>query len=255
MLDSAWSLGEQLGFRREAFDAALAPRLSAGVDAEGLVLAAGCLAGLPAALAVLDREVLPGVRATLLRRAEAAMVDDVLQQTRLKLLLGASPGLAQYAGRGPLQAFVRTVAVRLLNLEVAARPAGSQEALETLADAAELDGGLLRADQQQHFKDAFRVAAAALTPRQRSLLRLNLVDGLSIDEIAPVYGAHRSSAARWLADAKEALAKETRRQLASRLQLEGEALESLLRSVQHRFDLSLQSALREVSVGGSKGVP
>ena len=49
---------------------------------------------------------------------------------------------------------------------------------------------------------------------------------------------------RPLRDAQE-LAKLTRREVASRLRLEGEALASLLRSVPNRFDLSLQSALRE----------
>lgn len=247
MLDSAWPLAERFGFTRGAFDAALGQRLEvAGVDVEGLVLAAACVARLDAALAALDRDVLPDVRKVLLRRAEGAVVDDVLQQTRFKLVLASPPGLSQYAGRGPLAGFVRTVAVHLLtNLEVATKPSESDERLATLPGAAEVEAGLLRADQQQHFKAAFQAAVGELTVRQRSLLRLNLVEGLSIDEIAPMFGAHRSSAARWLVEAKELLAKLTRAELASRLGLEGEALESLLTSVQNRFDLSLQSALKE----------
>ena len=247
VLTSAWPLAEKLGFTREAFAAALGHRLEVdGVDVEGLVLAAACAAGLAPALAELDRSVLPDVRKVLLRRADGAVVDDVLQQTRLKLVLGNPPGFLQYAGRGPLAGFVRTVAVHLLaNLEAATKPMESDERLATLPAAAEVEAGLLRADQQQHFKEAFRAAVGALTVRQRSLLRLNLVEGLSIDEIAPMFGAHRSSAARWLVEAKESLAKSTRQQLASRLQLDGDALESLLTSVQNRFDLSLQSALLE----------
>ena len=245
VLASAWPLAEQFGLTREAFEAALGERVKTeGGDVEGLVLAAACAAGLAPALAALDRDVLPDVRKALLRRADAALVEDVLQQTRVKLVLGTPPGFTQYAGRGPLRGFVRTVAVHLLaNLEAAKKPMDSDERLAMLPGAAEVEAGLLRADQQQHFKEAFAAAVAGLTVRQRSLLRLNLVEGLSIDEIAPMFGAHRSSAARWLSEAKDSLAKLTRQELASRLRLEGEALESLLRSVQNRFDLSLQSAL------------
>ena len=36
-------------------------------------------------------------------------------------------------------------------------------------------------DQQQQFRQVFREAVQALTARERSLLRLSLLDGLSID--------------------------------------------------------------------------
>lgn len=247
-LDSVWPLAARLGFSRAGFEAALEPLLVEGetLELEGLTLAAACLARLAPALRELDEALLPDVRATLLRRAGAAQVDDVLQQTRVKLLLAERPALSQYRGRGPLQGFVRTVAVNLLaNVLERTRPTEGDEALATLPDTAELEAGVLRADQQQHFKEAFRAAVASLTPRQRALLRLSLVDGLTLDEIAPIHGMHRSSVARWLAEARERLAEQTRLELGSRLCLEGEALESLLRSVQARFDLSLMSALRE----------
>lgn len=137
----------------------------------------------------------------------------------------------------------------LANHEAAEKPAESDDVLATLPDTAELEAGLLRADQQQHFRDAFREAVAQLTARQRALLRLSLLDALSIDEIAPLYAVNRSSIARWLAEAREALAQTTRAELKTRLKLEGEALEQLLRSVQNGFELSLTSALK-VSVKG-----
>ena len=217
------------------------------MDLEGLTLAAACLAQLPLALRELDERLLPQVRAALRRRAQDWVVDDVLQQARVKLVLATPPALAQYRGRGPLQAYVRAVAVHLLaNLEASSKSSPSEdEELASLPDTAEVEAGLVRLDQQQHFKEAFAQAVAQLSPKQRALLRLNLLDALSIDEIAPLYGAHRSSIARWLAEAREELADHTRAQLALKLRLEGEALESLLRSVQQQFDLSLMSALRQ----------
>jgi DNA-directed RNA polymerase specialized sigma24 family protein len=40
---------------------------------------------------------------------------------------------------------------------------------------------------------------AALSPRERALLKLNLVDGASIDELAPLSQVSRATVARWLA--------------------------------------------------------
>ncbi len=224
--------------------------MSSPLDTEGLALAAQCVRQEPAALKVLDGQLLPDVRGTLLKRAPSAVVDDVMQKTRVRLLLETPPALSRYAGKGPLLGFLRTVALHLLaNHEAAEKPAESDDALATMPDTAEFEAGLLRADQQQHFRDAFREAVAKLTTRQRALLRLSLLDELSIDEIAPLYAVNRSSIARWLAEARDALAQTTRTELRTRLKLEGEALEHLLRSVQNRFDLSLASALK---VSGGK---
>ncbi|MBX7116459.1 MAG: sigma-70 family RNA polymerase sigma factor [Myxococcaceae bacterium] len=215
------------------------------LDTEGLALAADCVRQVPSALRVLDEQLLPDVRRTLLKRAPAVLIDDVMQKTRVRLLLGDSPALSRYAGKGPLLGFLRTVALNLLaHHEAAEKPVESEDVLATLPDTAEMEAGLLRADQQQHFRDAFREAVAKLTARQRALLRLSLLDELSIDEIAPLYAVNRSSIARWLAEARETLAQTTRAELKTRLKLEGEALEHLLRSVQNRFDLSLASALK-----------
>jgi RNA polymerase sigma-70 factor (ECF subfamily) len=247
-LDTVKTLARQLGLSDERLEALVGPRLGSGdpLDLEGLTLAAACAEQLPRALEVLDDEVLPQVRATLLRRASAAIADDVLQQTRVKLLLSSPPALTQYAGRGPLVGYVRTVAARALsNLESSQKDHESDDALAAIPATAELEAGLIREDQQAHFKAAFREAVAQLSSRQRSLLRLSLLDALSIDELAPVYGVGRSTVARWLAEARDSLADATRDALEARLGLDKEALESLLRSVQHRFDLSLRSALKD----------
>ena len=79
--------------------------------------------------------------------------------------------------------------------------------------------------------------------RERSLLRMSLIDGLSIDEIAPMYQVHRATVARWLEAARERLAAVTRSRLAQALKLEPDAVDSLLASVQNGFDLSLSQAL------------
>ncbi|MFY0530568.1 sigma factor-like helix-turn-helix DNA-binding protein [Archangium gephyra] len=75
--------------------------------------------------------------------------------------------------------------------------------------------------------------------RERALLRLHHIHGLTMDRLATMYGEPRSSIARRVMQARERLLKLTRGELASRLKLEGSELESLLGLVRSRLDLSL----------------
>ncbi len=114
--------------------APLAAQLEA-IDAGGLYLAAACLRGVPAAIEAFEREVLPSARRALAGRADAAVVDEILQRVRARLLteIHGAPRLAIYGGRGPIGGFVRTVAVHLLSDdEAAARPTEDDDALAGL---------------------------------------------------------------------------------------------------------------------------
>lgn len=242
--EEVW-LGHLAGRLREG--APLVAQLEA-IDAGGLYLAAACLRGVPAAIEAFEREVLPSAKRALLGRADAVVVDEILQRVRARLLteLHGAPRLAIYGGRGPIGGFVRTVAVHLLSDdEAASRPTEDDDALAALPEAADVEAGLCRLDQQAQFREAFREALATLSPRDRALLRLSLLDGLSIDDLAPMYGAHRATVARWLTAARELLAARTRQALATRLGLRPADLESLLGGVLSRFDLSLSRLMRE----------
>jgi RNA polymerase sigma-70 factor, ECF subfamily len=226
------------------------PRASwAEADLEGLVLARACLAGDAAALNMLDRELLPPVAAALRRRASADDVDEAMQVLRTRLLVGTppeAPKLAKFSGRGPLGAFLRIAASNVLsNLRPLVVPVSAEDELAALPDAADVESRLSSGDQQRQFRAAFREAVQSLTSRERALLRLSLLDGLSIDEVAPMYGAHRATVARWLTAAKERLAAITRAKLSTALQLPEDDVERLLTSVQNGFELSLSRALRE----------
>jgi len=213
---------------------------------EELLLAEACLVHDPAALSELDALLESVVRS--LRQRSASEQDELCQQLRIRLLVpthGAEAKLKLYAGRGSLRGFVRVVALNLANREHADRLQASDGALAALPELSAWESSVVRLDQQVQFRVAFQRAVAALTVRQRSLLRLNLLEGLSIDELALLYGSHRSSAARWLSEAKQALEAETRRRVAEALKLEPEEVERLLTSAQQGFQLSLDRALRE----------
>ncbi|MER2562378.1 MAG: sigma-70 family RNA polymerase sigma factor [Myxococcaceae bacterium] len=235
--------------RATGLPAAVWPEL----DLEGLLLAHACLKNDVAALRLLDAELLPPVAAALRRRASADDVDEAMQVLRARLLVGTEPKLAKYSGRGPLGAFLRIAASNVLsNLRPVVANVNADDELAAVPDASDLESKLARRDQQQRFRQVFREAVQSLTARERSLLRLSLLDGLSIDELAPMYGAHRASVARWLAAAKERLSAITRSKLSVALQLPEDDVERLLTSVQNGFELSLSRALRESGNSASK---
>src|SRR5438270_9295935 len=88
----------------------------ASLHASDLWLAHGCAIRHDVAIRAFDREVLAHVGALLARlQPTPQLVDDVRQQLSHKLLVaapGAQPRIAEYAGRGPLAAWVRVAASR-----------------------------------------------------------------------------------------------------------------------------------------------
>jgi RNA polymerase sigma-70 factor (ECF subfamily) len=216
------------------------------LHAADLYLACACAGGEPQSLVLFERHVLQKVPARL-GQLPASTLDDVLQVLRQRLLLGVGgtpPKIADYSGRGPLGGWVRIVAARIASelshqngrQELFSEP---PEVLERMLAPDDPERDVLRADSRQALSESLRVALTALSERERALLRLHHLHGLTMDRLATMYGEPRSSVARHVAQARERLLKLTRRELAARLKLEGRELESLLGLVQSRLDLSL----------------
>ncbi|WNG32305.1 sigma-70 family RNA polymerase sigma factor [Archangium violaceum] len=216
-----------------------------------LFLACACVQGDAAAHAALEAHFLPKVAAAVARVSPGAdAASEVCQVLREKLLTpepGRPPRLADYQGQGPLAAWLRAAAVRTaLNLRRSSqRQARAEE--EALADATvpgdhpELE--LLRQRHRTDFQAALAEALAALPSRERTVLRLHLVEGLSLERIGTVYRTHKSTVSRWLARAREEVLAGTRSRLAERLRLSDGELHSLLRDVPGQLDQSLSSLL------------
>ncbi len=173
-----------------------------------LYLAVACQHGVDAAVRAFDAEYLGEVPRLLRRLPEGeGLADDAAQAVRERLLVGDAqrgPRIAEYAGHGGLAGWVRVTVVRVaLNLRRARTVVLARDDGE-LERAAEGDAALdvVRARYREPFVAALRAAVAGLDARGRTLLRLHYVDGLGIDRIAPLFGVHRSSIARWLTDAR-----------------------------------------------------
>ncbi|PCC74059.1 RNA polymerase sigma-70 factor, ECF subfamily [Nannocystis exedens] len=248
------------------FVAALAPRLAADRPVEAalaelctgdLYLACACVDGDPRALAQFDRLLVPIVERAAGRRGATTSQQTELQQIVRERLLMPRPSapeesharIAEYSGRGSLRAWIRVVATRE-TLRLLGRPQrevpGDDEAIAALMPA---DAGPevehLKQRYREAFKLAFREAVAALTDRERVLLRQHALDGLSIDRLADFYKVHRSTTARWVEGARRAVLEQTRRALGRRLHVAAAELDSIMRLIDSRLDITLPTLLRE----------
>lgn len=209
------------------------------IHAADLFLACACAAGAPGAVVELRDRFVAKSRAAVAQVDPAPQfVEDALAQLLAKLAVaeGASPPrISEYAGRGPLLYFVRTAAsFTAVDL---ARAGGRPHAPLDEAALAEASGvsaelEALRQEHGQKFQLAFDAAVQSLHPRDRTLLRMHFLEGLGVDALGTFYRVHRSTAARWILLAREALWDATRRELAERLRLRPSQLESLLRTLQ-----------------------
>lgn len=216
-----------------------------------LWLAAGCAAGHRVALAELER-ILGSLRPTLGRMgASDAQIDDLLQIHRTRLLSGSEdrpPRIRGYRGRGDLRSWLKVAlvrdAVRALRRED--HVSQQDDEVDRLMDP---QGDPELQAMKDLYRDRFRVAfgnaLGQLTPRDRNVLRYHLIDELSIDEIGAIYRAHRATAARWLVKIREALYERTCAELVRTLALAPGELDSVLRLIRSRLDVSIARGLAE----------
>jgi RNA polymerase sigma-70 factor (ECF subfamily) len=225
-------------------------RLGPGVAQLDVLFAALTLSGHAAAQADFDALVRAEVRRAVTPiDASPSFLDEVVQLVLTRLLVGPTPRLAEYSGQGALAAWLRAVAVRLaLN---ARRPGGREEAVSAVPDQPLADPdpelALLRRRYQDQFKRAFEVAVQALTSRERTLLRLTTLDGLTLAQVGPMYGKDASTISRWLATARATLLERTRDALGAELQLSGSQLDSVMRAADSELNVSILRLLQSSS--------
>jgi RNA polymerase sigma-70 factor (ECF subfamily) len=241
------------------FAAELARRLGAGATPELVAklrvdhvhLAIACAAGDPAAIRILEADFLVEVDASARRlRARPDQADEVKGHLR-KILFVEEPGraaaLRDFSGRGDLRSYLRVIATRELvrvidggKREVAI---GEDSFLDRLSPVSDPELGYLRESYRPEVDAAIRAALAGLPEPSRALLRYSVIDGWTVDRIAALYGVHRATAARRVAAARDELGAAIRAELAARLAISVEEVDSVVRLVQSKLDVSLERLL------------
>jgi RNA polymerase sigma-70 factor, ECF subfamily len=237
-----------IGERITGDDLPTALGTSFGAD---LALAAACAAQEPTAHAAFDFVLVEVDAAGAATSSTKDLVEEVKQLLRLQLLVpkdGKPPGITGYRGKGPLRGWVRITATRELirHKKKLQREAPIEPTLDQLLTS-HVDPALaaIKAEYRAEFAVALREAIDDLSVEDRTLLRQQIVDAMSIDAIGAAYGIHRATAARWLNRARAALVSATHTRLAARLKLPVEQVESVIRLVSSQLDASVIRYLRE----------
>jgi len=182
-------------------------------------------------------------------------VDDVRQQLHERLLVpprGELPRILQYGGRAALATWI-SVAARRATLELLRETEarhrrvddGFDEGFDDDTVGIELDPELqyLKA----RFRDAFRAAVSAaiaqLCARDRTILRLHRVGGLTLARIAGMLAVDESTVSRWEKRARQAIVADTNTALGKNLGIAPADLPSVVRLVASRVDVSVARLL------------
>jgi RNA polymerase sigma-70 factor (ECF subfamily) len=221
------------------------------LHADDVLLALGCAQGEPQALSELDRRIAEVVPRAVSRLSSASSFPEEVRQLLAQRLLVA-PAESQvrildYRGKGPMDRWLRAAAVRvglnLLESDKSPRQQG-ESALRGLPDGAPTpERDHLRRRYGPEFKAAVESALAGLSPKERNYLRLHFVEGLTLEQIGAMEGAHKSSVSRWLSRARQTVGVQVRDLLGQRLKLSAEELDSLMGLLQSELELSLMRVL------------
>jgi RNA polymerase sigma-70 factor (ECF subfamily) len=221
--------------------------------AADMYFACACAHGIDEALAIFERTLATDMeRAVASVDSSRAFIEEALQVTRERLFVhkNGHPGkIADYAGRASLRTWLCAVVVRSAislrrgKAERAHKPFAANDDRRLVERGPELE--YLRRRYKDAFEDAVRAAFAGLPPKQRMLIRLNVVDRMSVDKLATAYRVGRSTAARWLASARRTLLEQTRGELCAKLGLGSSEFDSLARDIRSQLEVSLPDSARD----------
>ncbi len=223
----------------------------AAIRADHVHLAIACVAGSDAAIRRFESELFDELPATGARmHVRPELVRDVESHLRHVLYVdepGRRAALWAYSGRGDLRSYLRVIItrelVRLIDRDRRDANLASDAILRLISPTEGPELAVLREQYRGDVDAAIRTALGSLTESSRALLRYSVVDGWSIDRIGMLYGIHRATAARRIGQAREELAASIRTGLATRLGIAIDEVDSIVRMVQSRLDVSLERLL------------
>jgi RNA polymerase sigma-70 factor (ECF subfamily) len=238
---------EDFAQRLEAADVESGDLSCRGAD---LYLAAACAAGDRAAIRHFDTMFVSTVDGRVARFGLSAdKMDDLRQKIRTKLLMGPSPGIGGYRGRAPLGAWVHVTAVRVA-VDLASpgyAPSLNVDLMELVAPEQNPEIETARRLYEERFRMALEEIFQELPTREKTILRLHVVDGLNIDAIGAIYRVHRATAARWLVGIRAKVYDRLKKDFAMRWKASSSDLRSLVSLLRDHIHITATRVLGSAS--------
>ena len=213
-----------------------------------LYLACAAGAGDHAAVRLIEERFIARLPARIRRLgAPSEKVGDVLQTIRERLFAGDIPRIRAYNGAGPLEQWIKVVAIRTaidLHRTDQSIPRIDAAWLATVAPAnTDASTLMMKVEYKRELEVALSELITQLSPRDRAVLRLHIVEGVSIEKIAASYGVHRVTVARWVWTAGETLLDELRGRFRQRFGIVPRELDSLARMARSQLSIDLAGLL------------
>ena len=216
---------------------------------EDLYLACACAGGIPGAVAAFEvrfgrvvRRAVAGVLAAGHQREEAE------QRARQHLFVAdgtAPPKIAKYLGHGPLESWVSVAAIRVAISFGRAETAELRLREKAIAEAAGPSPEILymKGEVRRELEVAVQEALQRLEHRERLVLRLYLVGGMTLAAIGKALGVTQQTVSRWLQKARDSVLADVERMLVERLKVPSDDVTSMIRFVASQLDISISRLL------------
>jgi RNA polymerase sigma-70 factor (ECF subfamily) len=221
--------------------------------AADLYLACACEVNLSGAVDALMHTYRPSIaQAASAYDKSPQFADEVAQRLGEILFVGRvdAPGrIGQYNGQGPLGAWiataVRRIAVRLVKANATGKFVGEEVLAKQFSQSADPDIEILRGRYKQLFDEAIVTALRRLSSRERLILRLNMVEGISMDRIAKMHGVSQPTISRWLQQSRLEILRTVRDLVRDDLDVDDGEFDSLLRLLRSQVDFSFSRLLTD----------
>jgi RNA polymerase sigma-70 factor (ECF subfamily) len=200
-----------------------------------LYLVCACLDGCPRALKLFQTRYLTN--------HDQALFGELLIHEE-----GQAPKLQRYGGRGSLGKWLKVVAVRRardLMRQVSREELGDEVLMDAISPEEDLELAYMKRTYRSEFKASFEAALASLSSRERNILRHQVLDHLTADQVAAIYRVHRITVVRWNKTIREKLFHRTRKGMQQRLAVDTGEVANITNLIASHFDVSLRRCLLE----------
>jgi RNA polymerase sigma-70 factor (ECF subfamily) len=233
------------GVTAEAIAEALGDRTPTAAGLAEIALALACARGDAAAIATFEKSYLDVVPQALSgMRLPAATIEDVRASVRDKLLVEGK--LLGYAGQGRLRGLIQVTATRAA-IDRIRRESREVELPAKLVSPGDVELSLIKAQYRGAFVAGFAEAVKSLPQRDRNLMNLHFLGGVTLERLAQMYDVHRATVVRWIAAAREAVLSGTRAHVAKTIGAPADELDEMFALVQSRVELSFDRLLHSSS--------
>jgi len=219
------------------------------VAVEDVYLACACVEKVRGAAPAFERRFGRVIRRAVSRvLATADERQEAEQRAWQHLLVGGSddaPRIGQYLGQGSLDKWISVAAMRIAISFGRSESAERRLRDKAIAEASGVDPEhmFMKGELREAFEAAVSTSLGRLKPRERLVLKLYLVSGMTLEAIGKSLGVTRQAVTKTLTHARETIVSEVDVSVREQLKLSKEDLTSVLRYVASQLDVSISRVL------------